>query len=349
MSVFPGFSSQSREVEYMEQLLDKDSSFVSAIPGDVIDIDDLLCQEEYYEHDLSDLEFDDIMCENDLSVVGEKFESSLLAEEGYVQVNKDEMECESSEVISLWDNPGEFYCSDVFDSIHELLQTEQSQGINANYLEQVQTSFKPWMRNQVIHWMHAVVSEMSLRFETYTASVLNFDRFMSSMEVSPKSAQLVAAGCILIGAKLYEEYPPLIRRLIEFTDNAYSQEEVCQIEMLIMQKLEWRSRAITPQVFLYLFQGIHQWVTPKLVEISTELLTSVFGDSRLLKFRPSILAFSCIHLVCELCSHSPDEMEVLVEVGECFFVQDRECVDECRSILFHQIEEGRVPKFGECD
>jgi hypothetical protein len=71
--------------------------------------------------------------------------------------------------------------------------------------------------------------------------------------------QLVAISCILIGAKYEEaeENVPSSAELNEFAQHEYSTEMIQQMELTVLNRLDWCLTAITPLHFLgyYLAKG----------------------------------------------------------------------------------------------
>jgi cyclin B len=50
---------------------------------------------------------------------------------------------------------------------------------------------------------------------------------------------LIGITCVLIAAKLEEVYPPMIRDLVYITDDAYTGQEICSMELNVLETLNY--------------------------------------------------------------------------------------------------------------
>jgi hypothetical protein len=133
-----------------------------------------------------------------------------------------------------------------WDAVVSLRQTEAATMAASNYLE-YQPAFNAAMRLVLYDWMMEVCAEFGLKRESFHLAINYTDRFLSVMpKVAKSRLQLVGTTALYIGTKLEETNPPSLSHLIRATDNAYTANQVYQMEQLILSKLGWHLLAVTP-------------------------------------------------------------------------------------------------------
>lgn len=65
-----------------------------------------------------------------------------------------------------------------------------------------------------------------------------------------RELQLVSVSALLITCKYEEIWAPEVNDFILFSDNAYTREQILQMEKAILNMLEWNLTVPTPYVFL---------------------------------------------------------------------------------------------------
>lgn len=115
-------------------------------------------------------------------------------------------------------------------------------------------------RRIIVDWMSEVGEEYHLTPLTIHMAVKHLDRILSTLDVHKTRLQLVAICCLLIAAKYEELDPkvPAIADLNECSNDAYTPELIKEMEVMVLNHLQWSLDAITPLHFLHLFltQGI---------------------------------------------------------------------------------------------
>ncbi|GAB9464871.1 hypothetical protein Gpo141_00002294 [Globisporangium polare] len=116
-------------------------------------------------------------------------------------------------------------------------------------------------RRILVDWMSEVGEEMQVRKETVHTAIAYLERVLAMGKLPAKDRfQLLALSCILIAAKYLgpeEEVPP-ISEFWEFGNRCYSYEEIHEMELLTLSKLQWSLTALTPIHFTryYLSQSV---------------------------------------------------------------------------------------------
>jgi hypothetical protein len=141
---------------------------------------------------------------------------------------------------------------DFADRFNELAVTEYVEEIYTNlkrkemelaaptdYMTQ-QDDISEKMRAILIDWLIEVHLKFKLRHETLFLTVNILDRFLAVQKVARQRLQLVGVTSLMIAAKYEEIYPPEVRDYVYICDNAYSREQIVQMEQLILSKLNFR-------------------------------------------------------------------------------------------------------------
>lgn len=197
-----------------------------------------------------------------------------------------------------------------------------------------QQSLKEHMRTILIDWMRDVCTELRLQRSVWYTSVNMVDRFVTLSPsrwtnestfctsetidgeegiiniVTPSNYQLIGVVCIFIAAKMEGIDVPLLKSLVDLTDNAYTVEQTLEMERLILRTLGWHLRPVTPIAFLpvYLAQirhTAHQFhmLDAMTVRISEEtvirmldMLDAAYYSIHSLRFSPSMLTAAVLYV-----------------------------------------------------
>ena len=86
------------------------------------------------------------------------------------------------------------------------------------------------MREILTDWLIEVHLKFKLLPETLYLTVNLIDRFLSTTQIMRNKLQLVGVTAMLIASKYEEIYPPIVNDFVYITDNAYTREEILQME-----------------------------------------------------------------------------------------------------------------------
>ncbi|XP_074956352.1 G2/mitotic-specific cyclin-B2 isoform X2 [Phalacrocorax aristotelis] len=106
------------------------------------------------------------------------------------------------------------------------------------------------MRAILVDWLVQVHSRFQLLQETLYMCVAVMDRFLQSHPVPRKRLQLVGVTALLLASKYEEMFSPDVADFVYITDNAYTSDEVREMEIMILKELNFNLGRPLPIHFL---------------------------------------------------------------------------------------------------
>ena len=113
-----------------------------------------------------------------------------------------------------------------------------------------QSDINESMRAILVDWMVEVHLKFKLLSETLFLTVNIIDRYLSLKGISRQRLQLVGVAAMLISTKYEEIYPPTVKDFVYITDEAYTKEEVLEMESDILQTLDFDLQQTSQYRFL---------------------------------------------------------------------------------------------------
>ncbi|NXY45847.1 CCNB2 protein, partial [Ceuthmochares aereus] len=146
-----------------------------------------------------------------------------------------------------WENPQ--LCSDYVKDIYMYLrELELQQSIRPHYLDGKTLNGR--MRAILVDWLIQVHSRFQLLQETLYMCVAVVDRFLQNHPVSRNKLQLVGVTALFLAAKYEEMLSPDIADFVYITDNAYTSDDVREMEIMILKELNFSLGRPLPIHFL---------------------------------------------------------------------------------------------------
>ncbi|XP_009884049.1 PREDICTED: G2/mitotic-specific cyclin-B2 [Charadrius vociferus] len=135
-----------------------------------------------------------------------------------------------------WANPQ--LCSDYVKDIYLYLrELELQQSIRPHYLDGKTLNGR--MRALLVDWLVQVHSRLNLLQETLYMCVAVLDRFLQNHPVPRKTLQLVGVTALFLASKYEELISPCVEDFVYITDNAYTSDEVREMEIMILKELNF--------------------------------------------------------------------------------------------------------------
>lgn len=159
------------------------------------------------------------------------------------------------------------------------------------------------MRAILVDWLVEVHLKFKLVPETLHLTVNIIDRYLNICEVTRPRLQLVGVTALSIASKFEEIFPPELRDLVYICDNAYTREQILEMETKMLRKLDYRINVPTAQAFLVRFlKAAH--ADKKIVQLSCCVLDSTLLSYPLLRYLPSQLAAASVLIARRTCGRN---------------------------------------------
>lgn len=218
----------------------------------------------------------------------------------------------------------------VTDIIDNMFREESTFLPRADYMA-TQTDINGKMRAILIDWLVEVHLKYRLRRETLHLAVGLVDRYLSQASVKRNRLQLIGVVAMFIASKYEEIHPPGLQDFVYITDNAYSKDDVLNMECTLLDALSFQITVPTAAHFFPVLQkdngcdSAHQHLAEYLLELG--LL-----DASMLQYSPSHIVSSALLLSNELIGRKvawPAEMARQSRYAE---ADIRECADLLRQL-----------------
>ena len=151
------------------------------------------------------------------------------------------------------------------------------------------------MRAILVDWLIEVHYKFKLNPETLFITVNLIDRYLSKAVVKRQLLQLVGVTAMLIASKYEDIYPPPIGDFVYITDNAYTQQDILEMEHDILRTLEFN--VTFPSAFLFLNRYARLAKADDMTMALARYLTELpLIEYRMLKYSASMTAASALYV-----------------------------------------------------
>ena len=128
----------------------------------------------------------------------------------------------------------------------------------------------------------------------FALAVNYLDRFLSQVSVQKQHLQLVAAVAMFVASKLKESTPLTADKLVLYTDNSITYDQMLTWELLLLGRLRWDVAAITPHDFfdqiLWRLRGIPKRLVAKVRRHAQHFASLTATDFKFIHYPPSMIA-----------------------------------------------------------
>lgn len=180
--------------------------------------------------------------------------------------------------------------------IFEYIQARDA-GVFVNpYYMNDQLDINAKMRSILVDWLVDVHIKFKLLPQTIFMTVNLIDRFLSHFQTTRQQLQLVGITALMIICKYEEIYPPLLKDYVAVCDNAYTKEQILEMEGVIIQTLAFEVARTSCFAFLEQLQ-LRARLEPRAFVFARYILENSLFDLNLLKYSNLLLVSGAIFLV----------------------------------------------------
>ena len=190
------------------------------------------------------------------------------------------------------------FSKDYFDEVYQNLLFDELrfyQMINPNYMN-MQNDICDKMRSILVDWLIDIHNKLNLHKKTLYQCVFIIDAYLSKIIIGRKNLQLLGLAALLIAYKGNEIIYPRLQSFIELSDNAYTLQELKDMEIKVIQKLDCDILAPTADEFFSINSDFFEF-TEIQKYFGEYFLDSSLVDNNLLKYKQSTIAVACCYIV----------------------------------------------------
>lgn len=145
------------------------------------------------------------------------------------------------------------------------------------------------LRAVLIDWMIALHWKFKLDPETLFLSVALMDRYLSVETVSRQQLQLLGVAVVLVASKYEDIYPPEVKEFLLATENAYTRRQLLEMEVCVLNALEFKLTA--PSAWRFLERFVTETsLTDKNRHLAEYLLELSLVEYHMLRYKASLQA-----------------------------------------------------------
>uniref|UniRef100_A0A3P9NVG7 G2/mitotic-specific cyclin-B2 n=1 Tax=Poecilia reticulata TaxID=8081 RepID=A0A3P9NVG7_POERE len=197
-------------------------------------------------------------------------------------------------------------------------------------------------RCKLVSWLIPVHKHFRLSFECCCLTVNIMDRFLASTPVATDCFQLLGVTALLLASKQVEVRSPSVSYLLSLCCDAFTKEQFCNLECLVLLRLNFRLASPTLAFFLDYFSSLveaAQFVIKnnsgdgfsgvssaiakirKCSELAQKVCELTLADYAFNKYPPSLIACCALRLSCEnqdcsLVQECKDNLKMLVSLNQ---------------------------------
>jgi cyclin B len=151
-------------------------------------------------------------------------------------------------------------------------------------------------RKILIDWIISVHAKFNLLPNTLFLTINLIDRIIEKNVAYINSFQLLGTTALHIAAKYEEIYPPEINDYIFISNKAFSKEDVIEMEIFILDKLNFDILCISPYVFLDRLYFISRENNIDVYYLTSMFIEFSFLSIEIMKNKQSLIAASMFYL-----------------------------------------------------
>ncbi|XP_054628594.1 cyclin-O [Dunckerocampus dactyliophorus] len=159
-------------------------------------------------------------------------------------------------------------------------------------------------RCKLVSWLIPVHKHFRLSFECCCLAVNIMDRFLACTPVAADCFQLLGVTALLLASKKVEVCSPSISHLLSMCCDAFTKEQLCNLECLILLRLQFRLGSPTLAFFLDYYtnhmEAVDKSAPKQCGNLARKVCELSLADYAFNNYAPSLTASCALSLACEL-------------------------------------------------
>jgi cyclin B len=157
-----------------------------------------------------------------------------------------------------------------------------------------QTDVNSKMRAILIDWLLEVHFKFKLLPETLYLTINIIDRYLERKPVVRTKLQLVGVTAMLVASKFEEIYPPEVKDFVFITSNAYSHDDILDMEARMLNTLRFEVTVPTAWVFLGRYCKVAM-LDSRTKQLAQYYIERCMQEYDMLRFLPSLQSSAAIY------------------------------------------------------
>ena len=167
--------------------------------------------------------------------------------------------------------------------------------IRNNYMKQ-QNDINEEMRAILVDWIIEVHNRFHFKRKTLFQTILIIDLYLSLRVIQKSRFQLLGIACLLISVKENEIFNPRLEEFVNITDNAYTKTELLNMEIHVLQTLNFDILFPTSEEFYDILSKFFNFNRVQ-HHLGEYFIDSSLVEYNMLKYNASIIAIACAYIV----------------------------------------------------
>lgn len=182
------------------------------------------------------------------------------------------------------------YVADMYALYRKL---EKQSIVSPDYMQK-QNDINDKMRAILLDWLVEVHLKFKLMPETLFLTTNLIDRFLEVSPITRKNLQLVGVTAMLLASKYEEIWAPEVKDFVYISDNAYTKDQILDMEKLMLNTLKFNLSVPTPYVFTTRFLKAAR--ADSQVQVVTWFFVELcLPEYSMLRFSPSHIAAAAVY------------------------------------------------------
>ncbi|XP_068952110.1 cyclin-O [Petaurus breviceps papuanus] len=165
-------------------------------------------------------------------------------------------------------------------------------------------------RCKLLSWLIPVHRQFGFTFESLCLAVNILDRFLTTTPVAADCFQLLGVTSLLIACKQVEVHPPRMKQLLSLCGGAFTRQQLCNLECIVLYKLHFSLEA--PTIAFFLDHFTHFRVASQEADLSDAANAHALAkgvaqlslaDYTFTRYTPSLLAICSLGLADRMLKH----------------------------------------------
>jgi len=191
-----------------------------------------------------------------------------------------------------------------YDIYRNLSQAEAASQPRTDFMK-FQPDVNQKMRAILVDWLVEIHTKYKLKTETLFLAVNLVDRFLEVKQVPRQRFQLCGITAMLIAAKFEEIYPPEVQDFAYIADNAYTKDDILDMEVAMLTKLKFLLSVPTAAHFIERYSRISGCTADQHRHLMQYLLELSLPEYKMARYPQSQLAAAAVYLSNKLVKKQP--------------------------------------------